>query len=476
MSLHTESVGSKKAKSLIILIVVCLAAQTLAQDWPTYRHDNRRSGTTAAQLKLPLTQTWQVTSPTPPQRAWAGPAKWDAFAALADQRSMRDFDPAFYVTSTGGKVYFGSSVDDSVHCVDLQTGDRLWQFRTDGPVRIPPALHKHRCYFGSDDGYVYCVDAGEGTLVWKYRPEENTKLIAFNGKLINQWPCRSGVLVQDNTAYFTLSLLPWAPSFICALDADDGTVIYKTEHKALTAQAPMLASKTRLYMPQGRQRPVVCDLANGRLMGAFGKGGQGGTFALLTPEDKLVHGVGQNHGSGGELRSFNTDNRDHIATFPSATCMVVKAGMAWFCNFKELIALDRGTYMRLQAEIAANNRRIGEVNAKLKRLKDKTNDETRSLNQQKLSLTVKNKSLAEQAQTCFLWKKNVGVLNTLICAGDLLFAGAEGKVMAFSTTSGDMLWQAKVDGKVYGLAVAGKTLLVSTDTGSVLCFAGKNDR
>jgi len=460
-------------KKYIILIVVCLAVQTLAQDWPTYRHDNRRSGTTDADLGLPLTQTWEFVSPAPPQRAWAGPAKWDAFAALADQRSMRDFDPAFYVTSSHDKVYFGSSVDDSVHCLDLETGDRLWQFRTDGPVRIPPTLHKARCYFGSDDGYAYCVDAHSGALLWKYRPRENTKLIAFNGKLISQWPCRSGVLVQDNRAYFTLSLVPWAPSFICALDADDGTVIYKREHRVLTAQAPMLASKTRLYMPQGRQRPVVCDLATGSLMGAFGKAGQGGTFALLTPEDKLVHGVGQNHGSGGELRSFNTDDRDHIATFPSATCMVVKACMAWFCNFKELIALDRATYMALQAQIVTNNKTLGEINAKLKTLKDQATSETLVLNEQKLGLTVKNKSLAEQAQKCFLWKKNVGVLNTLICAGDTLFAGGEGEVMAFSAMDGKLLWRAHADGKLYGLAIAGRNLLASTDTGSILCFTDK---
>lgn len=461
-------------KKTIVLIIACLAVPTLAQDWPTYRHDNQRSGTTDTALTLPLTRTWQVVSPTPPQRAWAGPAKWDAFAALDNQRSMRDFDPAFYVTSDQGKVYFGSSVDDSVHCLDLDTGDQLWQFRTDGPVRLPPTLYKERCYFGSDDGYVYCVDAHTAKLVWKYRPEENTKLIAFNGKLISQWPCRSGVLVQDNTAYFTLSLLPWVPSTICAVNADDGTVIYKTEHKVLTAQAPMLASATRLYIPQGRQRPVVCDVATGKLMGAFGGSGQGGTFALLTPENKLVHGVGQTHSSGGELRSFNADSRDHIATFPTATCMVIKGGKAWFCNFKELIALDRSRYMALQTQIAAHNKQLGGINARLKKLKDKTNDEAKTLNQRKLDLTIKNKDLATQAQACFMWKQNVGVLNTLICAGDILYAGGENTVIAYSSTDGKVLWQANVDGKVYGLAIANKNLLASTDTGSILCFEDQN--
>ena len=461
-------------KKNIVLIMVCLTVQTFARDWPTYRHDNQRSGTTEASLTLPLTRTWHHVSPAPPQRAWAGPAKWDAFAALDNQRSMRDFDPAFYVTSANNRAYFGSSVDDSVHCLALDTGEHVWQFRTDGPVRIPPTLHNNRTYFGSDDGYVYCVDARTGKLVWKYRGAETPRLIASNGKLISQWPCRSGVLVQDNTAYFTLSLLPWAPSYVCALNADDGSVVYKTKHKVLTAQAPMLASATRLYMPQGRQRPVVCDVATGRLVGAFGGSGQGGTFALLTPENKLVHGVGQTHGSGGELRSFNADNRDHIATFPTATCMVIQQDKAWFCNFQELIALDRGRYMALQTQIAAHNKQLGSINARLKRLKDKASDEAKTLTQTKLDLTIKNKDLATQAQACFMWKHHVGVLNTLICAGDVVYAGGEDVVVAYSAAHGSVLWKADVDGKVYGLAIANKTLLVSTDTGSILCFEDQN--
>jgi len=459
----------------LILVIICLTSCAFASDWPTYRHDNQRSGTTDVSPKLPLTQAWQVTSPAPPQRAWAGPAKWDAFAALDNQRSMRDFDPAFYVTSADHRVYFGSSVDDSVHCLDLETGEQIWQFRTDGPVRIAPTLHNNKTYFGSDDGYVYCLDASKGNVVWKYRPIKNDKLIASNGKLISQWPCRTGVLVQDNTAFFSMSLLPWQPTYVCAVNCESAEELYKTEHKNLTAQAPMIASQTRLYLPQGRQRPIACDLANGNIVGGLGNAGQGGTFALLTPENELIHGVGQTHGSGGELRGFNTESGDQIATFPTATSMVIKNDKAWFCNFKELVALDRDNYMALQTRIAANNKQLKVLNDKLKKLTDKTSDEARPLNQHISNLRTENKSLTNKARKCFQWKKYVGTLNTLICAGDVLFAGAENKVIAYSTQNGDMLWQADVDGTVYGLAVARNTLLVSTDTGSIVCFKSQGN-
>ena len=93
-----------------------------ANDWPTYRHDNRRSGVSQEQLPVQLKEAWVYKSSAPPQTAWSGPAKWDAYSGNKDLQSMRNFDPAFFVTSVGKDVYFGSSVDNAVHCLDAGTG------------------------------------------------------------------------------------------------------------------------------------------------------------------------------------------------------------------------------------------------------------------------------------------------------------------------------------------------------------------
>ncbi|KKK45451.1 hypothetical protein LCGC14_3165450, partial [marine sediment metagenome] len=87
-----------------MLVVLLVALSAAAADWPTYRHDNRRSGVTADKVTLPLKEAWKRTSPTPPQPAWEGPAKWDAFAAIRGLASMRDFDPVFFVTAAGGFI------------------------------------------------------------------------------------------------------------------------------------------------------------------------------------------------------------------------------------------------------------------------------------------------------------------------------------------------------------------------------------
>ena len=73
-----------------------------ADDWPTYRHDIRRSGVTAERLApQKLREAWVYRSPVPPRTAWGSPAKWDAYANIRGLRAMRTYDRAFHVALTG---------------------------------------------------------------------------------------------------------------------------------------------------------------------------------------------------------------------------------------------------------------------------------------------------------------------------------------------------------------------------------------
>ena len=205
------------------LIIAVLLPKVAGDDWPVFQHDNYRSALTSENLRAELLEpAWVWQSPQPPQPAWSGPAKWDAYAGLRGLRSMRNYDPVFHVVSASGRVFFGSTVDDSVRCLDALTGETLWVHHTDGPVRIAPTFHNNRIYFGSDDGVVRCVDADRGQLIWSFRPKPLERLILNNGRLIPFWPIRTGVLVRGGTAYFAASLLPWKESYLCAVDADTG--------------------------------------------------------------------------------------------------------------------------------------------------------------------------------------------------------------------------------------------------------------
>ena len=60
-----------------------------------------------------------------------------------------------------------------------------------------------------------------------------------------------------------------------------------------------------------------------------------------------------------------------------------------------------------------------------------------------------------------------------IGAGDVRFAGGDGKLAAFSAVDGQKLWSADVEGKVLSLAVLRGWLLASTDRGRIYCFGAK---
>jgi len=392
-----------------------LAGPASSADWPTYQHDPRRSGVTAETVQATvLREAWVYRSATPPQPAWAGPAKWDAYAGIRGLKSMRNYDPAFHAIVVGQSVYFGSSADDSVYCLDARSGQVRWVFTTDGPVRIAPTYAAGRLYFGSDDGAVYCLEAASGALVWRVRPGPEARLILHNGRFISPWPCRTGVLVDAGTAYFAASLFPWKESYLCAVDATTGQAEgpgrYVRRIEGVTFEGALLASPQRLISPQGRVPPLLFDRAEGTALGALQGGG--GCFVLLTEDARVLHGPGN---KTGWIQESRETDRSKLATFDGATALVVRGEVSYVLTRTHLAAVDRTT----------------------------------------------RQSLWHTATDCAL---------ALVLAGDRLVAGGDDRVAIHSAQTGERVWQAAVQGRAYGLAVADAALFVSTDEGLTYCY------
>jgi len=117
-------------------------------------------------------------------------------------RHRVDFDDAFQLAIVGQLLYFGSSADHKVYALDAATDQERWSFFTGGPVRLAPTVWKSRAFVGSDDGFVYCLKADNGELLWKKRGGPNDEKLLGNGKMISRWPIRTGVLIDENAAYF----------------------------------------------------------------------------------------------------------------------------------------------------------------------------------------------------------------------------------------------------------------------------------
>jgi outer membrane protein assembly factor BamB len=434
----------------LILALFCLL--THAEDWPTFRHDNRRSSVTTATIILPLAASWTYQAPAPPQTAWSGPAKWDAYASNADLQSMRNFDPAFFVTVVGDQLTFGSSVDNAVHALDVASGGERWQYFTNAAVRFPPTWHEHRLYFGSDDGQAFCVDPSSGAEHWRFRPAESTRQVPSNGKLISLWPVRTGVMIHEGAAYFGASLLPWEASYLCALDLVTGRPNYVARQDGVTLQGALLSDGQTLYVPQGRAAPLRYALADGKALGAVG--GAGGTYCLLTPEQQFISGPENQKQTDHVLRL--ADGARNLLSFRGANRILVAADSAYLHQSSELVALDRKRFAVLQTE----QRSLLGKQAKLRKAKKRD-----------LALEARLTVIAEELKNCYRWRVAKSIPIGFAKSANALFVGLDGSVEAIDAESGEQLWQARVPGKAYGLAIAAGRLFVSTDRGAIHCFA-----
>ena len=459
--------------SAIIISAVLSIVPCRAEDWPTYEHDNRRSGVTREKLSLPLRQAWVRRSAQRPRPAWSRPAKWDAYASIKGLQAMRNYDPAFFVTSVGDAIWFGSAVDDAVHCLDARTGAERWAFITGGAVRVAPTWHDGNVYFGSDDGCAYCVNAATGKLVWKHKAADDDRLIPSNGKLISLWPCRTGVLVQDGTAYFAASLLPWKQSWLCAVNAktglEAGPGLFQRTFTRMTLEAPMLASDTSLYVLQGRGEPVLFRLSNGDHVETISRGYSGGVYAVLTQDSQLVFGRG---GRQGELALHKGAARDRMATVKGADRIVISSSNAYLQLGSELAALDWNRFSNLHRRRATLLDRQSQLRNKLRQIDARTQaDDAKRITDEIKSLQNQANDVSDAVAQCVRWRAPYPQPHSLVLAADLLFAGGNDRVQAVATSDGRELWNAPVDGRAYGLAIANNRLFVSTDTGAIHCFS-----
>ena len=213
--------------SALLLAAILLAQAAAAQPpaavgWPTYMHDNHRSGFTDETVAVPLSRAWVYQTRHKPQPAWPPPARQDFWHNKYDLPARVVYDRAMHVVSDGSRIFFGSSADDQVRCLDLATGKQLWTFFTDGPVRLAPALHQDRVFFGSDDGAAYCLAADDGSLIWTHRVAPADRRIPGNGRMISTWPVRGGVLVENGRARFAAGLFPTQGAFQIIVDATTG--------------------------------------------------------------------------------------------------------------------------------------------------------------------------------------------------------------------------------------------------------------
>ena len=245
--------------SFVSFLVAALTAPVSAVDWPTWRFDAGRGASTPEELPAELDLHWTRAMP-PLKPAWP-------------EDPRLHFDAHYEPIIAGSVLYFGASKNDSVTAVDLRSGEMLWRFFAEGPVRFAPLHHKGRVYFGADDGALYCLDAKTGSLQWRFQAAPTGRKVIGSERVISVWPVRGGPVLVDGKIHFTVGVWPFEGTFLYSVDPSSGEAVelHKTstvnaaiEHDVvtlndLTPQGYLAATDSTLFIPQGRSAVAMLD-------------------------------------------------------------------------------------------------------------------------------------------------------------------------------------------------------------------------
>ncbi len=389
--------------------------------WPTAMGNNQRNNFSPFQLNFPLYKNWQCQA-VKPEPAWPAPAVHNPRVKQQLSPTLT-FDRALYTVGMGRLLYFSSTADNTVYALDAGTGKMKWRFVCGAPVRMASYLYRGRVYVGADDGILYCLSSKSGQLIWK-RAAKSSRYFVGNGRLMSRQPIRCGICIEDNKVYFTTGLFPSEDCYLVAVDATTGKDIWEQKID-VSPQGFLLSSPSRLFLPTGRTPFIEFNRTTGKSLrqlgniSSWGSNLVGGSRAIVV-EDKIVTGPSE----GGQFHLFSPDKKEKIVR-SNGLHMIIRGRYTYILGHKELVAIDRGSYLDLK----------------------------------------------EPKQ---IWSVPVTAPYAMILSGSTILCGGNDKVFAFSAVDGRKLWTGAVEGKALGLSIVNGQLIVSTDQGLIYSFSSKN--
>jgi outer membrane protein assembly factor BamB len=344
-------------------------------------------------------------------------------------QNLMQFDRIFEPIVADNKIFLGFNDQDKVVALDINSGKELWHYYADGPVRFPLTALNGNVYFISDDGYLYCLNADKGSLVWKVQLAPADNKLLGNKRLISMWPARGGIVLKDNIIYTSASIFPMMGTFIYAINATSGEIVWKNEgsgsnyilqpHRSpafayVAPQGNFTISGDKLLVAGGRTVPAAYDLKTGEelyyQLAASGK--TGGAFTCSN--DKVFF----NHNRGRMTWMFDSRTGDKL---------ISDAG--------EYPVIDGNTFYFSGKEISAT------------------------------VLNSKNK-----LET--LWKIGVSAKNDLIKAGNVLYAADSIGITAVRINSNnpEIIWSVKSNKPVERLIASNGKLIAVSGDGTIMIY------
>ena len=185
-----------------------------------------------------------------------------------------------------------------------------------------------------------------------------------------------------------------------------------TAKPASPHQGYLVATAQHVIAPSGKTSPAVYRRDDGRSEGRLKKSSRGGSWVLVSADES---GVFSGPTLNGATHKFDPLRRTVVGSMPGANSLVVD---------------KTGVYYNTDSKIAKIAR-------------------------------------ADNSQ---VWSSELVCPFALIKADNHIFVGGKGQVHALDAATGKSVWNAPVDGKSLGLAVANGALYVSTDRGTIHRF------
>ncbi len=471
-----------RALCVIVVLLTGLGAGRASADWVGAGGDPARTGVTADGLDFPLRPAWAYEAAQPPAPAFTNSIlRGRRIHTVSTEPAAYDW--AFQPVVAGGRLFFGSSSEEKLFCLDASSGATLWTFPAEGPIRFAPVYQNGRLYFCSDDGVVYCLAADSGAALWQTRIAPESGKAVINGRPVSAWPVRGGLTVHEGVVYCSAGIFPVQGVYVAALRAEDGSKVW-CRRSPYAAHGQALVVEDKLWLPTHKTAPVEYSLEDGsppEVTGWQGLPTQRGLGGAQTWKVDGLPAYGPNESGvvllrlSGEYMDF--EGRD------------VKAGLGGDPNFQ----LPQGIFSALvgftaransQAFVLVGPERILAVDIEdFRRMVDRRAREVleqRGKNMRDIQgwrvpvgMDVRDHRTAKLLEENAIWQKSIALedrFRTAIIAGDALVCGGKGKVMALNVADGSRLWTAQVEGVAHALAADDGALFVSTDEGRIYCF------
>ena len=400
-----------------------------------WRYDAGRTAATPEELPAELHLQWVMRLPTP-KSAWP----WTQYKLL--------YDASYEPVAAGDLLFVASMVRDSVTAYDARTGAERWRFFAEGPVRFAPVAANGKVYFASDDGCLYCLNAGDGSLVFKFDAAPKKRLILGNERVISTWPARGAPVLLDGVIYFSAGVWPVMGTYLYALDAETGDVIWENSGSGAAwilqphnspsfagvgPQGYSAAVGDKVLFSGGRSAPAAYDRATGEFLYYHHGWAKSGGYSVTAREEWFI----------------NDGNIFRTADGADLTRMDVSV-----VTEEAMIGVREGGLFAYALEPPKVE--------KVKKLDKRGNE-------------------YEETRYSFreLWRDPLDPLldRVFLQAGSRVYgSGPDGVIAAYDLPVGDkdasVSWQGKITGEAWNMLAANGRLFVVTREGLIYCFAG----